>query len=159
MTTDTNAKAILANLTTTLRGMTIAGGYHWDVKASSVVNDPVVLETVSPTELPFFYVSFAGGDGRRDYQMNRILKERIAFIIVGRMPNANGLADDRKLETYANGVADLEKAIAVDISRGGHAIDTQLAQPDEPLVGIGQQNMVIVVQRLTVLTRRTYGKP
>ena len=151
------ALSIQQSLATAIRAMTVAGGYTYNVQATSVMLDPVNLETLSPAMLPAFYVHI-DSPGERGFLSPMRVKDRLNFTVVARA-DATGLAFDRKHTTFAALVADLEKALTVDITRGGLATDTKLGQPEAPLMQLGNGNIVVVVQPVSVLTYRVYGQP
>lgn len=148
---------IQQDLATALRAMTVAGGYTYTVQAGSVTLDPVSLETVPPGMLPACYVHADTGSERQFQPADRI-KDRYRYTIVWRA-DAVGHDMDRKTKVFERMSADLEKALTVDITRGGHAIDTRLDPPDAPLMQLGAGQVVIGVQTLTVVTRHVYGQP
>ena len=66
MTTfDTLRGQTLEAIADRLKAMTVAGGYHWTVKATSVHLDPINLLALPETELPAFLVepSHSRGQG------------------------------------------------------------------------------------------------
>jgi hypothetical protein len=65
--------------------------------------------------------------------------------------------DETRLRTYLCGCADIEKAIALDVSRGGHAIDTVVLSHE--LLPLSGSSLVWAVIHTQVRSRRVYGAP
>ncbi len=153
---DSQRLAIRKDLQASLQAMTLAGGYHWDVKPTSVVRDPVNLELVSPTETPFFVLGETE-PVKREFFPALQLEDQILVMLYGRV---DGFGQDAKDDAFENVIADIEKALNVDIKRGGHASDTRLRQPFASATGLQNQTMVIFAQPIEVrLEMRTYGQP
>ena len=157
---DPIALTVLENAASALRAIATGAGYHYTVKSTSVVLDPIEILLVSPTECPFLVVHFAG-PGKREFMPALRMKDELRLAVVGCVicDGPGGVVADPKMAAWANLAADIEKALTVDATRGGNAIDTRLDQPDEPMLGFGGQNRVIVVQPVRVILRRVYGQP
>lgn len=150
--------AALLALQSALQGISVAGGYNYTVKAASVVLDPVSLETVNSTELPFF--CFGGPEPLdRAWEAARRVKDKIKITLFARV-DAPGTDLSRKTTAFENLVADIEKAIGANIHLGGVALDTRMGQPDAPAMGLGQTNIVILQAPIDIwLQQRVYGAP
>lgn len=154
---DSRRELVLANIASTLAALRIADGFDWDVQAGSVFRDPINLLTAQPgTALPLFQVE-PSDRGRTEYQPALQIRHHFDVVITMRH-DAEGIAPDRKSKLWEKLIANVETALSKDITRGGAAIDTLLGEP-LPMVSIGADNMVVVVQPITVRIRRTYGKP
>jgi len=153
---DTHDGQILAAIAAKLRTMTVAGGYHYDVKATSVVTELVNILTIPETELPFFMVEPTPG-GIRDWQPANQIEVILPVLITGRVM-ANGTASDRKFQAGLNLLGDVERALTQDITLGGLLFDLRV-QPAEPLVGLGNDNQVVVMPEVLCHCHRTYGVP
>lgn len=156
MSWDTRDGQVLNALAAKLRAMTIAGGYHYDVKPTSVVTELVNILTVPETELPFFMVEPTPG-GMRDWHPANELEVIFPVLITARVM-ANGTASDRKFQAGLNLLGDLERALTQDITLGGLLFDLRV-QPAEPLVGLGNDNQVLVMPEVLCHYHRTYGVP
>ena len=147
---------VLAALIARFQAMTIAGAYHYDVKATSVVSDPVNILTIPESELPFFLVE--PSPSSREFWAGMRLKVEAHFLVTARVM-ANGLDPLRKVQAGENLLGDLETAIGVDITLGGLVRDVRLQEPDGPMVGMGTNNNVFVLADLAAIYTRTYGAP
>lgn len=155
-TTDPRELKILQDLQATLRMISVADGYGWNVKPSSVVLDPVNIFDLPDTALPFFIVE-PTDDGDRDFHPAYQLTDDFVFVITARIdikgddPNARIIVGSRLY-------ADIEKVLTVDIERSGLASDTRLRKPAIFTSMSGDQS-VIVVQRGSCKLYRTFGEP
>lgn len=146
----------LAHLKTALQAITVAGGYYYDVDADGVKLDP--NQDVEALLLP---------SGPRPLILIEALPERREHfpcdeVKVTRPVNVHWAqlstpTDDNSFELVAaRGKADIEKAVRVDPSRGGIAMDTLIVQQDTkhefaPLVW--------VVTEIELTLYRTNGAP
>lgn len=156
MTFDTKRGQILGAILTRVRSMTVAGGYHFDVKAESVTSDPINVLTVPDPSLPFFLVEISPSS--REFQPANRIKIKTRLLITFRAM-ANGTDPTRKTMLGENLYGDLEKAIGADITLGGLVIDTRLQEPDGPMVGMGANNNVFGLAELETTHIREYGIP
>jgi len=154
---DSQRLAIRKSVQAALQAMSVAGGYHWDVKPSSVVRDPVSLLTVAATETPFFVLGETEPMNRTFFPAME-MEDAILLRLYARV-DAPGLEANRKDDAFENLIADIEKALTVDITRGQNAIDTRLHQPEASATGLPNQNMVLVMQPIEIRTHRQYGQP
>jgi hypothetical protein len=153
---DSKRGAVLAAIVAKLQAMTLVGGYHFDVKAGSVVTDLTNIITVSETELPFFMAEF--GKGSREFDSAREIQEWFPVLITARAI-ANGLDVHRKTQLSEYLVMDIEKALTTDITLGGKLFDLRIQAPDAPMMGLGNNNNVIVLVDVQCHLFRTYGAP
>jgi len=147
---------ILLNLKTALEAISIAGGYHHDVGAVSV--DPAdhteaLLGTSA--QVPFFIVEIATARGLQYFPASQLL-ERIPVDITA-AHNAEQLVQTARLQTFQRLAADIEKALTVDVTRGGRATDTRIVDK-QMFMSVGGQRVLAVVQ-CEVRLYREYGKP
>lgn len=144
-----------------LQGIRAADGYHYDVKPSSVVLDPVALQTIPQSELPYFVVGLVEEGPRitsRTYQGAKYVKDVWTFPIVCRI-DADGADSARKITAIANIISDIEQAVVQDLSLGNLIIDTRLEPSETPSFAFGGQNMVFVKQPVSVrLNPRLLGQ-
>lgn len=150
--------AIVLNLQTALQGIAQAAGYFNTVKATSVVLDPVALLTVPATEVPFIVV------GHHQVAVSRTWTSRPnAFQDVTRFTlqtrfDAPGTDVARKVTAYTQWIADIEVAVAADITRGGVALDTKVEQA-QPYFGLPNENICYAEIPIEIRWQRLYGKP
>jgi hypothetical protein len=152
-----NEYQIVLNLQTALLAITVVGGYHYDVAALAVKLDPnqdveallapagprpfVVLE-VKPERWEYFPAS----------QLRLVLPVTIYWV-----HDSDPTVDLSRLRTYLRGCADVERAIAVDITRGGRAVDTRIVKRTHDAIGDGAQVWAVVDTE--IITHRTFGAP
>lgn len=157
MAFDSQRGKVLAALIARFQAMTVAGGYHYDVQADSVVSDPVNILTVPEPLLPFFLVE--PSPSSRTYWPAMRLKIEAHFLVTARVMANDGTSPTRKVEAGENLIADVERAIGQDITLGGLVIDARLQEPDGPMVGLGTNNNVFVLVDIATMYTRTYGAP
>ena len=149
---------ILLNLQSAHRAISTGAGYFFSVDSVAVSIDPVdVIEIVlgRAASSPFFVIEL-GVYGRPMYQPANQMLEFLPFNVVA-FANAKHLDPVSRVKTYEELCADIEKAVTVDIARGGKATDTRIAGK-QMQVTTGSLRVVAIVQ-LEVKTYREYGKP
>jgi hypothetical protein len=148
---------IITNLQTALQAIAIAGGYHYTVVAAAVKLDPnaAAQVLVAPSgPRPFMLIEVRPETW--EYSPANQLKLFMA-LTVHWVKEADQTADANLLETYLNGCADVERAIAVDISRGQLATDTRIVKREMDLTQDGAQVWARI--DLEIRVHRTYGQP
>lgn len=158
---DSQRLSVRKNIQAALQAMTINGGYHWDVRADSVVRDPVALDFVSTTETPFFVLGQLEpmkNTGARAFLPALQLEDELLMNIFVRV-DAPGSNPNRKDDAAEHMLADIEKALTVDITRGGYAIDTRLHQPPAAVIGLPTEDRMILTQPVEIRVQRSYGQP
>lgn len=150
---------ILLNVQSALQTISQGGGYFFTVGASAVSLDPVdtidiVLGRAAAS--PFFVVE-VGSAGRPTYQPASQILELLPINIIA-FANAEQQQDPvAKTKVYERLCADIEKAMTVDISRGGMATDTRIIGR-QMQVTTGSVRVVALVQ-VEIRVYRTYGAP
>lgn len=142
------------HLLATLQAWSIADGYRFDVKPSSVTEVLTEILLVPETELPFVLLQPSGGN-RRWVEKPDGIRDDVAVDLIAR------LAVFDPTQRRAQGLrfaADLEQLLAVDPSRGGLMFDTTLDRP-RLMYGIGEDPTVILQHRITMPLYRTYAQP
>ena len=155
-------RSIMLNTQTVLRTISVAGGYHNDVKSASVTLDPVALDTVPDTEVPYMVLPELSGGPAWDYSGSKPTSIREAFqMTIYARVDAPGTDMDRKNKAAWDFLADVEKALKTDLQQSGFALYTYMGRPTRPTIyyGLGEQNMVILEIPIEVLIQRTYGLP
>jgi hypothetical protein len=148
---------IVQSLQAALQAISVAGGYYFDVVATAVKLDPNqdVEDLIAP-------------GGPRPFVVLELKPDTWEYTPAGQLRLAVKLAvhwvsdstptdDASRLQTFFRGCADVERAIALDISRGGLAVDTRITGRTLDLAVDGAQ--VWAVLDVEILTRRTYGSP
>lgn len=160
-----NILAIVLGLQAVFQGISISGGYNYDIKASSVVLDPVNLATIATTELPFLTFG-EGADGiDRSYKTTQPveIREKRRIWLCGRVDATNS-------DTAARWTAlsmleqDIEAALSKQLSAagplygGGTAMFVE-AQTPTYYPGLPNQLQAYLRLPLDVLYRRNFGAP
>lgn len=150
---------ILLDLQTALRGISVVGGYNYDVLADAVSIDPtdeasglflnslamqpyLIIEVAQNREITYFPA----------HQMREVIP-----IDIWAAKDAEPLVPASRLQTFQRLCADIEQALAVDVTRGGLATDTRVANK-QPNYMVGGQRVVVAVQT-EIRLYRTYGAP
>lgn len=147
---------IVQNLQTALRNISVANGYHHDFQALAVKLDPNqnVESLIGDEKLRPFLILALSPDLFTYYPASQILMQ-MPFIIHA-VNNTDPTEDDSKLKNYLRLCADVEQAIAVDISRGALATDTRIFEREMHEID-GQQVWALV--KGEIRQSRTYGEP
>ncbi len=148
---------VVKNLQTALAAMSIAGDYFYDIAGIAVKLDPdVAVEALVPP------------GGARPFVVLDVQPD--TFEIAGTKPNratvrmpidvhwvndSDPTDDDSWMKTYFRGCRDVERAIAVDISRGGLAFDTRVIGCSATRRGAEVKALVPMLVTVT----RVYGQP
>ena len=156
MAWDTKRGQILEALMARVRAMTIADGYHYDVKATSVTCEPLNILLVPGPELPFFLVELSPGN--RNYWPANQIEVFSRFVVTWRVDTA-GTNPLRKMQAGENMIGDLERTFEADITLGGLAFDLRMDEPDGPIVGLGSDPKAVGLVELVAHHHREYGLP
>lgn len=148
--------ALLQDLQAALRAIQTADGYGWDVTPSSVVLDADNIFDKSGSQLPFFIVE-GSDEGEREFLPAGDLGDEFVAVITARV-DAKGLDPDRRNTIGWHLHADIEKALTLDIERGGLAADTRLRKP-QIFTSVSGDQPVIVVEKAVMKLFRDYGDP
>jgi hypothetical protein len=142
---------IFANVVTTLRGITLASGYNQTV---AKVEEYRPLDMPSPGTFPTIH-AWIENESRDQSQINYTDHHQIlvirGFTMDGNDPN---LALERLM-------ADIERALAADLTRGGYAVDTAAvgAVEREAIMGAGQAGRGIAYAEYEIWFRTKRGNP
>ena len=149
---------ILQNLQNALKAITTGGGYHYSVAANAVKLDlnAGVEALVSPDgPRPFIVIELGAERWKYDesgQQVGLVLPWTVYWV-----HDSDPTQDDSLLETYYRGCADVERAVAIDVNRGGLAQATRVV--DRTLDRrVGGSEVWAVVDGECWL-RRTFGQP
>lgn len=147
---------IVQSLQTALLSIAIAGGYHHDVAALAVKLDAnhSVEELIGDSALRPFFILEMTADTFTYQPANRI---RIVMpAIIHAVHDSDVTVDDSWVRTYFRLCADIEQAVAVDITRGGLATDTRVLSREFKTFN-GSQVWAQVNAEIRV--PRLYGEP
>lgn len=148
---------IVRDLQTALRGIAVSSGYHSTVAAVAVKLDPD--QDVESLILP---------DGQRPLAILAVAPEAWDYapanqvhitwpITVHWIADSDPTDDTSRMHAYLCGCADVERAIAIDSSRGGRAVDTRILK--RAMDGSIGGAAVWAVIELEVSFHRTFGAP
>ncbi len=147
---------IVQNLQAALLAITVTAGYHYDVAALAVKLDAnhSVEDLIGDSALRPFYILEVLAD-RFTYQpANRVW---VAMpITVHAVHDSDLTVDEDWVRTYFRLVADIEQAIATDLTRGGLATDTRVTSREFQMF-TGSQVWAKVTGLINV--PRAYGAP
>lgn len=149
--------AVLQSIAAALRSMGPQTGCYFQVtRDEDVTLDSRALSDAK--SLPAFVVQSTAG-GTREFQPSLRMKEVFPVLISGRV-DATGISDmARRITAFELLVADLERVLTIDITRGGLAIDTRAQAPREPYTEPDPVNTVYIEQPVDIILRRIYGTP
>lgn len=131
-------------------------GYHHTVASSSVKldpNDSVEQLRASNGQRPFVLIEYS--DDAPELAEKPSGLQIVLPLTVHWIGESDAKDDASLLRTFFEGCADIEKAIAVDVSRGGRASNTQITSRRLTFEGSEVWAEVGVAVRL----RRSFGEP
>lgn len=147
---------VIKDLQAALQAIDQADGYHHTVTAASVKLDPnesAESQRASGGQRPYIMIEL--GEDAHD-QAERPMGVQLELpLIVHWIHDAADNDDDSLLLTYLQGCSDVEKAIAIDVSRGGRASNTRITSRRLEFTGSEVWALIGVVVRL----RRGFGEP
>jgi hypothetical protein len=148
---------IVKNLQAALLAISTTAGYHYDVAALAVKLDPNHdAESLIAPDGPRPFILLELGKERWEYFP--AFQVRITVpVTVHWVSESVPTDDDSRMQTYLRGCADVERAIAVDISRGGLATDHRINGRTLDLAVDGAQVWAMVETEVRI--NRTYGAP
>lgn len=151
--------AIVLNMQTALQAISVGSGYFNTVKPTSVVLDDVELLTIPSTETPYFIVGHLVEPVARNFETTKPtgILEKWRVTVDARI-DAPGTGTARKLTALTQLEADVEKALCVDLQRGGLAQYTYTGQAT-CYTNFAQQNIAMLRIPVEILLRREYGVP
>lgn len=158
MPTEPREYRIVRNLQAALAAITVAGGYFYDVTSITVVkldpdHDVAALKRPNAPR-PFLILDVAPETWR--YEPANELK-LVLPVMVHWIGESDPTVDEARMQMFYRASADIEQAIAIDLSRGGLAIDTRITR--RQLVENVEGPEVWVQVQTEIHLRRTYGQP
>lgn len=146
----------MQNMQAALKGISKASGYHHDVAGFAVKLDPnhEVEEFIGENpSLPFFVLE----PQPDSYQYFPASQVRILLpFIVHAVHESDTTEDDSLQQTYFRLCSDVERALVVDVRRGGNASLTSILQREIETIS-GKQVWAMLSGEVAV--HRTYGEP
>lgn len=148
---------VVRNLQSALQAITVAGGYHFTVAATAVKLDPNhAVESLVAPDGPRPFVLLEIMADRWEYAPARQLELTLP-VTIHWVSDSVPTTDESRLQTYLRGCADVERAIAVDITRGGLAMDTRVVKRTFDTMVDGAQVWGLIEVLMEI--HRTYGQP
>ena len=156
MATTSQRQLIIEALQDKLQAIT-GSDYHYPLTSAAQVTVDPGMQILGPvlSDLPI-YVIETTPDGTKQYLAASQLLEVMRVNIHARH-DADPVNPSSKLSVFENLKSDMERALAVDITLGGLAVDVRLFTAAE-FVGMGQP-IVIVTQPVEIRLYRAYGSP
>jgi hypothetical protein len=148
---------IVRNLQSALQLITVVGGYHFTVAATAVKLDPNqgIEALIAPTGPRPFIVIEVKPETRRYSPAKRT--RLVLPVTIHWVSESTPTIDESRLQTYFRGCADVERAIAIDIGRGGLATDTQIVDCVYDTAIDGAQVWAQI--NIEISINRIYGQP
>lgn len=148
---------IVQNMQAALRGISVAGGYHYDVAALAVKLDPNEANDAvqAPGGLRPLVLLQVDPELRKYEPANEL--GLVMPVLVHWVHESDATDDDSRMRVFFRGCADVEQALAQDIGRGGLASDTRITK----CVNRDEIDGAQVWAQIEVEVRlyRTYGLP
>lgn len=159
---------VLRNLQAALAAITVAGGYYHTVQATAVKLDPnqdveALVAPDGPRPFVVLEVQPESWEYNPAHQVVLVLPwivhwfHESAPLSDAAMGEPTPPADEQRQLLFWRGCADIERAVAADIGRGGLATDTRIVKrtfDDDP-----DSQLVHAVVDLEIRLHRTYGQP
>ncbi len=143
------------SLVAALEGIRADDGYSTTVR--TVTPELLVVATLPAPRVPALVVLHDGETSTRTFKLGALVEDRLAFIVEGRI-DAPGLTSGDKLGAYSDFVADIERAVTRDPTRGGVASWTGVRGVRGPYMGLDHSGIVLFQARVEVLVVRTVGE-
>lgn len=148
---------VVLSIQAALQAITIAGGYHYDVVSAAVKLDPnVAVETLINPGGTRPLILIEVNPVEWEYQPAHRTKVRLP-LTVHWVKDSTPTDDTSRMLAFFRGCADIEKAITVDITRGGLASDTRITR--ETFDTAVEGSRVWAQVEMTAHLHRTYGSP
>ncbi len=157
MPTEPREYRIVRNLQAALAAMTVAGGYFYDVTSTVVKLDPdhdVAALKRPDVPRPFLILDVA--KEKWIYEPANELK-LVLPVMVHWIGESDPTVDEARMLMFYRACADVEQAIAIDLSRGGLATDTRIT--GRQLVENVEGPEVWAQIQTEIQLRRTFGQP
>ena len=138
---DTVREKIFANLVTTLSGISVAGGYdnnialveRWNMNGNNKANVPAIIINSGPEK----------NDDDKAYNLTHCLLAVFLELWVRQNETESAATPTDKILNSLLG--DIKKALAVDVTRGGNAVDTEVTDIETFETIEGQQHAGLII--------------
>lgn len=147
---------IIQSLQTALRSISMANGYHYDFVNLAVKLDPDQdVESLIGEDQLRPYLILAISPGEFEYFPAKQVRLFMPFVIHA-VSNSDPEDDDDRLRVFLRLCADIETAIAVDITLGALVTDTRIFEREMHEMA-GQ--LIWAMVKGEIREHRTYGEP
>lgn len=148
---------IVQNLQAALQAIAVAGGYHYDVAGAAVKLDPNqdIESLIAPGGARPFIVIEVTPETWQYQPASQVLMT--IPVTVYWVTDSDPTSDPSKMQTFFRGCADVERAIAADVTRGGLAVDTRITKRELSKEIDGAQVWAVIDTEISLY--RTYGAP
>ena len=138
---DTVREKIFADLVTALSAISVAGGYdnditsveRWNMNGNNKANVPAIIINSGPEK----------SDDGKAYDLTHCLLTVFLELWVGKNETESAATPTDKLLNSLLG--DVKKALAVDVTRGGNAVDTEITDVESFETIEGQQHAGLII--------------
>ena len=147
---------IMQSLQSALKNISKSGGYHHDIDASAVKLDPnhEVESLIGDEPLRPFLILEYGALVFEYLPASQVITK--VPVTIHAVDDSDTTDDDSWMHTYLTLSADVEKAVAVDTTRGSLATDTRIL--DQTIHRI-EGRQVWAENRCEIRVHRTFGAP
>ena len=141
---------IIKNIETTLAGISIAGGYNYDI--GMVTRESEDFEIFAISDYPFVIIQWSRDEKESEDAVGQHVMSTLSLTIQG------GIYASSLRETVLNNfLEDIEKALCVDGTRGGNAIYTEPENIE--IFDTPKENEIIFNFQFSVVYQYVYGSP
>lgn len=148
---------IVQSVQTALLAIAVAGGYYSTVAAGAVKLDPnASVESLMRPDGPRPFVLLELKPDTWEYSPANQVKLTLPMVVHW-VSDSTPTDDTSRLQVYLRGCADVEKALAVDITRGGLAYDTRVVSREMDLAMDGAQVWAQI--GIEIRVNREFGAP
>jgi hypothetical protein len=148
---------LVLNIQTALKAIAVSSGYYSTVSSVAVKMDAdQAVEDLERPDLPTPFIILDVRPETVEYMPAMQMRQEWP-IVVHWVADCDPTDDASRVQSFFQGCADVEKALAQDVTRGGLAVDTRIVSRTlDPTVGGSRMWAVI---DLRVVSFRTFGQP
>lgn len=148
---------IVQSVQAALQAIKVSSGAYYTVAASAVKLDPnASIEDLIRPDGPRPFVLIELKPDVWEYSPANQTTLTLPMVVHW-ISDSTPTDDASRLKTYLRGCADVEKALAVDIARGGLAVDTRITERSMDLSMAGAQVWAQI--GIQIRSHRTVGEP
>lgn len=148
---------IVQDVQAALRGISVGEGYHYDVRGTAVkLNPDHDVEALVADDAPRPFVVIEVTPEAFAYQPSQRVRLDMP-VRVHWFNESQPEVDEDMVRMFFRGCADIEQAVAVDLTRGGRAIDTRIVRRTNSRDVEGAAVWAMVDLNIALI--RTYGEP